>query len=103
MSRARRALWRQHPRIQPRGQARAGRSRPVPASIARVRAERIANGALRRGVILSPPASFQVDGTLTSGVQLCLNAVSRPDLDRALRAVRRALADEIVPGRLAVV
>ena len=68
-----------------------------------LRAERVANGALRRDVILSPPASFQVDGALTSGVRLCLNAVSRPDLDRALRAVRSALADEIMPGRLAVV
>jgi len=68
-----------------------------------LRAERVANGALRRDVILTPPSSFQVDGTLTSGVRLCLNAVSRTDLDRALRAVRSALADEIVPGRLAIV
>lgn len=68
-----------------------------------LRAERVANGALRRDVILTPPSSFQVDGALTSGVRLCLNAVSRPDLDRALRAVRSALADEIVPGRLAIV
>jgi len=68
-----------------------------------LRAERIANGALRRGVILSPPTSFQVDGDMTSGVRLCLNAVSRPELDRALRAVRSALADEIIPGRLAIV
>lgn len=68
-----------------------------------LRAERIANGALRRGVILSPPASFQVEGELVAGIRLCLNTVSRPGLERALRAVRSALADEIVPGRLAVV
>ena len=68
-----------------------------------LRAERLANGALRRGVILTPPASFQVDGELCSGVRLCLNAVRRPELDRALRVVRSALADELVPGRLAIV
>ena len=68
-----------------------------------LRAERIANGALRRGVMLTPPASFVIDGGLESGLRLCLNAVTRPQLERALRAVRSALADEIVPGRLAIV
>jgi DNA-binding transcriptional MocR family regulator len=68
-----------------------------------LRAERIANSALRRGVILTPPSSFLMDGEAVSGLRLCLNAVSRPDLERALRVVRSALADEIVPGRLAIV
>jgi hypothetical protein len=44
-----------------------------------------------------------VDGGLVSGLRLCLNAVSRPDLERALRGVRSALADEIVPSRMAIV
>jgi DNA-binding transcriptional MocR family regulator len=66
-------------------------------------AERVANRALRRGVVLTPPSSFLVDGELESGLRLCLNAVPRPDLERALRALRGALADEIVPGRLAIV
>ncbi len=55
----------------------------------KLRTERVTNGALRRDIILSPPASFQVDGALTSGVRLCLNAVSRSDLDRALRGTQR--------------
>ncbi|MGN6030211.1 MAG: PLP-dependent aminotransferase family protein, partial [Thermomicrobiales bacterium] len=68
-----------------------------------LQAERVLNGALRRGVILTPPSSFIVDGGLVSGLRLCLNAVSRPDLERALRGVRSALADEIVPSRMAIV
>jgi len=68
-----------------------------------LQAERVLNGALRRGVILTPPSSFIVDGELVSGLRLCLNAVSRPDLERALRGVRSALADEIVPSRMAIV
>lgn len=68
-----------------------------------LQAERVLNGALRRGVILTPPSSFIVDGALESGVRLCLNAVTRPDLERALRGVRNALADERVPARMAIV
>lgn len=68
-----------------------------------LQAERVLNGALRRGVILTPPSSFIVDGELLSGLRLCLNAVSGPELERALRGVRSALADEIVPSRMAIV
>lgn len=68
-----------------------------------LQAERVLNGALRRGVVLTPPSSFIVDGSLESGLRLCLNAVDRPDLERALRGVRSALADEIVPSRMAIV
>jgi DNA-binding transcriptional MocR family regulator len=68
-----------------------------------LQAERVANRALRRGVILTPPSSFTVDGELESGLRLCLNAVDRASMERALRAVRGALADEIVPDRLAIV
>lgn len=66
-------------------------------------AERLANRAMQRGVILTPPSSFIVDGSLESGLRLCLNAVSRPSLDRALVILRGALADDLVPGRLAIV
>ncbi len=65
-------------------------------------AERIANGALRRGVVLTPPTSYLVDGSLVSGLRLCPNTVSRPQLERALRAVRSALADELAPGRMSI-
>jgi len=68
-----------------------------------LRAERVANSALRRGVVLTPPSSFIVDGELLSGLRLCLNVVSRPDLERALRVVRTVLADEAIPGRVAIV
>jgi len=68
-----------------------------------IQAERISNGALRRGVILTPPSSFVVDGSLISGLRLCLNAVPRPQLERALRALRSALADELMPGHRAIV
>ncbi|MGC4107951.1 MAG: PLP-dependent aminotransferase family protein [Thermomicrobiales bacterium] len=68
-----------------------------------LQAERVLNGALRRGVILTPPTSFIVDGELVSGLRLCLNAVSRPEMERAIRSVRSALADEIVPSRMAIV
>lgn len=68
-----------------------------------LRAERLANGALRRGVVLTPPTSFVVDGALESGLRLCLNAVPMADLERALVLVRSALADEVMPGRLAIV
>jgi len=66
-------------------------------------AERLANRVMRRGVILTPPASFIVDGDLESGLRLCLNAVSRPALERALVILRGALADDLVPRRLAIV
>jgi DNA-binding transcriptional MocR family regulator len=65
-------------------------------------AERIANGALRRGVVLTPPSSYLVDGSLVSGLRLCPNTVSRPQLERALRAVRSALADDLAPGRMSI-
>ncbi|MGC4191761.1 MAG: PLP-dependent aminotransferase family protein [Thermomicrobiales bacterium] len=68
-----------------------------------LQAERVLNGALRRGVILTPPSSFIVDGVQMSGLRLCLNTVERPELERALRGVRSALADEIVPSRMAIV
>lgn len=68
-----------------------------------LRAERVANAALRRGVVLTPPASFLVDGAAVSGLRLCLNTVTRNDLERALRIVRSVLADEIVPERMAIV
>lgn len=68
-----------------------------------LRAERTANSALRRGVILTPPSSFLVDGEAISGLRLCLNSVTRPELERALRIVRSVLADEIVPGQMSIV
>lgn len=68
-----------------------------------LRAERVANGALRRGVLLTPPASFLVDGTAVAGLRLCLNMVSRRELERALRIVRSVVADEIVPPRMSIV
>lgn len=68
-----------------------------------LRAERVANSALRRGVLLTPPNSFQIDGTTVSGLRLCLNTAPRPSLERALRVVRSVLADEIVPERMSVV
>ncbi|MGB3329163.1 MAG: PLP-dependent aminotransferase family protein, partial [Thermomicrobiales bacterium] len=68
-----------------------------------LQAERVLNGALRRGVILTPPSSFIVAGELASGLRLCLGSVTRPELERALRGVRSALADEIVPSRMAIV
>jgi DNA-binding transcriptional MocR family regulator len=66
-------------------------------------AERLANRVMRRGVLLTPPASFVVDGRLESGLRLCLNAVPRPALERALVILRGALADDLMPGRLAIV
>jgi DNA-binding transcriptional MocR family regulator len=68
-----------------------------------LQAERFASRALRRGVAVTPPSSFIVDGELVSGVRLCLNSVPRADLERALVILRSVLADEIVPGRLSVV
>ncbi len=68
-----------------------------------LRAERVANGAMRRGVILTPPSSIMVDGAPESGLRVCLNAVSRSELERGLRVVRSALADEIMPSRMAIV
>ena len=68
-----------------------------------LQAERVANGALRRGVTLTPPTSYIVDGTLESGLRLCLNSVPYDDLERALRIVRTAMADEAVPTRQAIV
>lgn len=66
-------------------------------------AERVANSALRRGVVLTPPTSFLVDGEAVSGLRICLNVVTRRELERALRIIRSVLADEVVPGRMAVV
>ena len=68
-----------------------------------LRAERVANGALRRGVVLTPPASFLVNGEAVSGLRLCLNVVTRRELERALRIVRSVLSDEVVPRRLSIV
>jgi DNA-binding transcriptional MocR family regulator len=68
-----------------------------------LQAERVANGALRRGVTLTPPTSYIVDGTLESGLRLCLNSLPYDDLERALRIVRTAMADEAVPTRQAIV
>ena len=68
-----------------------------------LRAERVANSALRRGVVLTPPASFLVDGGSVSGLRLCLNMVTRAELERALRIVRSVLADEVVPGPMSIV
>ncbi|MGI8484281.1 MAG: hypothetical protein ACR2OU_08460 [Thermomicrobiales bacterium] len=50
-----------------------------------------------------PGASHVVDGEATSGLRLCLNSVTRPELERALRIIRSVLADEIVPGQMAIV
>ncbi len=66
-------------------------------------AERVANSALRRGVILTSPSSFLVAGEVVSGLRVCLNAVSRPEIERALRTVRSVLADEVLPGRMSVI
>ncbi len=68
-----------------------------------LRAERVANSALRRGVLLTPPASFLIDGASVSGLRLCLNSIARQELEPALRTVRSVLADEIVPGRTSIV
>lgn len=62
--------------------------------MSQLRAERIANDALRRGVMLTPPSSFNVLGEQTSGLRLCLNVVDRATLDRALHLIRAALANE---------
>lgn len=68
-----------------------------------LRAERVANSVLRRGVMLTPPSSFIVNGESVSGLRLCLNSVTRPEMEHALRIVRSVLADEIVPGRMSIV
>lgn len=68
-----------------------------------LRAERLAHTALRRGVMLTPPGSMLVDGEAVSGVRLCLNTVTRPRLERALRIVRSILADDLVPARNSIV
>lgn len=68
-----------------------------------LQAERVANGALRRGVTLTPPTSYLVDGSLESGLRLCLNGVSYEDLERALKIIRAALADEAVPTNQVIV
>lgn len=68
-----------------------------------LRAERVANGALRRGVVLTPPSSILVDGGSVSGLRICLNMVTRPELERALRIIRSVLADEVVPSAMSVV
>lgn len=68
-----------------------------------LRAERILNGALRRNVLLTPPSSFIVDGSLISGLRICLNTAPRPEVEYALRAVRSALADELIPAQNAFV
>jgi DNA-binding transcriptional MocR family regulator len=65
--------------------------------------ERFANTALRRGVMLTPPSSFLVDGSAVSGVRLCLNAVTRPRLERALKIIRSILADAATPARNSIV
>lgn len=68
-----------------------------------LRAERVANSALRRGVVLTPPTSFLVNGEAVSGLRLCLNMVPRRELERALRIVRSVLADEVVPTSMSIV
>jgi DNA-binding transcriptional MocR family regulator len=68
-----------------------------------LQAERFANTALRRGVMLTPPGSLLVNGAEVSGVRMCLNTVPRPQLERALRIVRSVLADEIVPSQNSIV
>jgi DNA-binding transcriptional MocR family regulator len=65
--------------------------------------ERFANTALRRGVMLTPPSSFLVDGSAVSGVRLCLNTVTRPQLERALKIIRSILADAATPARNSIV
>jgi DNA-binding transcriptional MocR family regulator len=62
--------------------------------MSQLRAERIANDVLRRGVMLTPPSSFNVLGEQTAGLRLCLNVVDRAKLERALRLIGAALADE---------
>jgi DNA-binding transcriptional MocR family regulator len=56
-------------------------------------AERVANTALRRGIVLTPPQSMTVDGSLVSGLRVCLNTVSRPRLEHGLRILSAVLAD----------
>jgi DNA-binding transcriptional MocR family regulator len=68
-----------------------------------LQAERFANTALRRGVMLTPPGSLLVNGAEVSGVRVCLNTVPRPQLERALRIVRSVLADDIVPSQNSIV
>ena len=71
--------------------------------LSELQAERFASRALRRGVAVTPPSSFIVNGEAEAGIRLCLNHVTRPELDRALVILRSVLADEIVPGRLSVI
>lgn len=68
-----------------------------------LQAERVASRAMRRGVVLTPPSSFIVNGDAVAGLRLCLNSVTRTELERALVIIRSVLADEVVPGRLSVV
>ena len=66
-------------------------------------AERFANTALRRGIVLTPPSSYLVDGSMVSGLRLCLNTVTREQLERALKILRAIVADEALPARNSIV
>jgi len=58
-------------------------------------AERLAGRALRGGVELTPPSAPVVTPGLTTGVRLCLGAArDRQELERGLRIVAAAVADE---------
>jgi DNA-binding transcriptional MocR family regulator len=66
--------------------------------------ERTAGRLLRQGVVVTPPASFTLNGELASGLRLCLGAaLNRPTLDRALSIVAATLATETEPLSSAVI
>jgi DNA-binding transcriptional MocR family regulator len=59
-----------------------------------IAAERAAARTLRAGVEVTPPGAMILDGSLISGLRLCLgSALDRAALARSLQAVRTALSD----------
>jgi DNA-binding transcriptional MocR family regulator len=59
-----------------------------------IAAERVAARALRAGVEVTPPSAMILDGSMISGLRLCLGgAPDRVTLERGLSAVNAALAD----------
>ena len=71
--------------------------------MSQLRAEQVLNDALRRGVMLTPPSSFNVLGEQTAGLRLCLNVVDRAQLDRALHLVDAALTGSQHRGHATIV
>jgi DNA-binding transcriptional MocR family regulator len=60
-----------------------------------IAAERVAARALRAGVEVTPPCAMILDGSMISGLRVCLGgAPDRVTLERGVRAVNAALADD---------